>query len=260
MVDVQALAGDPIDNVPGVPGIGVKTAAQLIREYGDLEALLERAGEIKQPKRREALIDNAERRASPRGWSARRSGAGANAAGRPRVREPDHEKLLGFLRQQGFRSIITRVETRSAPTAGWSTAHGRRSRASAGEAAAGERRRRPDGKPRAQFDGKGSYELVQTAEALDRWIATAYEAGTVAVDTETDSLTACSCKLVGISLAVEQGARLLHPGRPCRTGRREGRRLARPDAVGRADAVAGGRGRGQAEAAAGGPVRPQDRP
>ena len=60
VIDVQALAGDSTDNVPGVPGIGVKTAAELINEYGDLETLLKRAGEIKQPKRRESLIDNAE--------------------------------------------------------------------------------------------------------------------------------------------------------------------------------------------------------
>lgn len=69
VVDVQALAGDPVDNVPGVPGIGVKTAAQLIGEYGDLEQLLERAGEIKQPKRRQALIDNAELARISSGWS-----------------------------------------------------------------------------------------------------------------------------------------------------------------------------------------------
>jgi 5'-3' exonuclease len=61
VVEVQALAGDSTDNVPGVPGIGIKTAAQLIVEYGDLEQLLFRAGEIKQPKRREALIENAEK-------------------------------------------------------------------------------------------------------------------------------------------------------------------------------------------------------
>ena len=61
--DVQALIGDPTDNVPGVPGIGIKTAAQLINEYGDLETLLARAGEIKQPKRRETLIEHAEQRA-----------------------------------------------------------------------------------------------------------------------------------------------------------------------------------------------------
>ena len=66
VVDVQALAGDSTDNVPGAPGIGVKTAAQLINEYGDLDTLLARAGEIKQPKRRETLTDPDERRADPR--------------------------------------------------------------------------------------------------------------------------------------------------------------------------------------------------
>jgi DNA polymerase-1 len=68
VVEVQALAGDSTDNVPGVPGIGIKTAAQLIVEYGDLEQLLFRAGEIKQPKRREALIENAEKRGSRGNW------------------------------------------------------------------------------------------------------------------------------------------------------------------------------------------------
>jgi DNA polymerase-1 len=75
VVDVQALAGDSVDNVPGAPGIGIKTAAQLINEYGDLEALLARADEIKQPKRRQTLIDNADQiRISKRwcSWIARR--------------------------------------------------------------------------------------------------------------------------------------------------------------------------------------------
>jgi DNA polymerase-1 len=85
VVDVQALAGDSVDNVPGVPGIGVKTAAQLITEYGDLETLLARAGEIKQPKRREALIENAEKaRISTAACPARRQGRARRAARRPR--------------------------------------------------------------------------------------------------------------------------------------------------------------------------------
>ena len=85
VVEVQALAGDSTDNVPGVPGIGVKTAAQLIVEYGDLEQLLFRAGEIKQPKRREALIENAEKaRISRQAGAARRQGRSRSAARRPR--------------------------------------------------------------------------------------------------------------------------------------------------------------------------------
>ena len=207
VVDVQALAGDPVDNVPGVPGIGVKTAAQLIGEYGDLEQLLERAGEIKQPKRRQALIDNAElARISKRLVRLDDQAPVPVPLDDLKVREPDHEKLLGFLRQQGFRSIITRVENEiradgklvdgaSAPAGTAAPADGSAASASA-----------PEVKPRAQFGGKGTYELVQTAEALDRWIAAAHAAGTVAVDTETDSLSACSTRLVGVSMAVEQGA------------------------------------------------------
>ena len=208
VVDVQALAGDPIDNVPGVPGIGVKTAAQLIGEYGDLEALLERAGEIKQPKRRQALIDNAElARISKRLVKLDDQVAVPTPLDDLKVREPDHEKLLGFLRQQGFRSIITRVENEiRADGKLVDGASAPQPAASTGEAAAGETPAPSlTASPRAQFDGKGTYELVQTAETLDRWIAAAYEAGALAVDTETDSLTACSCKLVGISMAVEQG-------------------------------------------------------
>ncbi|QQP92611.1 DNA polymerase I [Skermanella sp. TT6] len=207
VVDVQALAGDPVDNVPGVPGIGVKTAAQLIGEYGDLEQLLERAGEIKQPKRRQALIDNAElARISKRLVRLDDQAPVPVPLDDLKVREPDHGKLLGFLRQQGFRSIITRVENEiradgklvdgaSAPAGTAAPADGSAASASA-----------PEVKPRAQFGGKGIYELVQTAEALDRWIAAAYAAGTVAVDTETDSLSACSTRLVGVSMAAEQGA------------------------------------------------------
>jgi DNA polymerase-1 len=204
VVDVQALAGDTVDNVPGVPGIGVKTAAQLIGEYGDLETLLERAGEIKQPKRRQALIDNAGlARVSKRLVKLDDQVPVPKPLDDLKVREPNHEKLLGFLRQQGFRSIITRVENEI-------RADGRlvdgAAAPSCGEASTDTPASTPEINPRAQFDGKGNYELVQTVEALDRWIAAAYDTGTVAVDTETDSLTACSCKLVGISMAVEQGA------------------------------------------------------
>src|SRR5215210_8019442 len=110
VVDVQALAGDSTDNVPGVPGIGVKTAAQLIAEYGDLETLLSRAGEIKQPKRREALIENAEK--------ARISRQLVLLDGKVKldvpldelvVHEPDARKLLAFLKAMEFSTLTRRV-------------------------------------------------------------------------------------------------------------------------------------------------------
>ena len=110
VVEVQALAGDATDNVPGVPGIGIKTAAQLINEYGDLETLLARAGEIKQPKRREALLENAEM-----ARISRRLVALDDNAPLPleiaalEAKAPGDGKLEAFLRTQGFRSILARM-------------------------------------------------------------------------------------------------------------------------------------------------------
>src|SRR4029077_13269709 len=110
VIEVQALIGDTSDNVPGVPGIGVKTAAQLIGEYGDVETLLKRAGEIKQDKRRQALIDNAE--------SARISKKLVTLDDKVPlevpvenlgVREPDYKSLIAFLKSMGFKTLTQRV-------------------------------------------------------------------------------------------------------------------------------------------------------
>jgi DNA polymerase-1 len=110
VIEVQSLIGDSTDNVPGVPGIGVKTAAQLIGEYGDLETLLKRAGEIKQEKRRQALIDNAEK--------ARLSKKLVTLDGHVKldvpledlvVHEPDYKRLIGFLKAMEFTTLIRRV-------------------------------------------------------------------------------------------------------------------------------------------------------
>src|SRR3982751_1909739 len=110
VVDVQALAGDSTDNVPGVPGIGVKTAAQLIAEYGDLETLLQRAGEIKQPKRREALIENAEKARISRRLVLLDDQV---KLGVPledlSVHEPDARKLIAFLKAMEFSTLTRRV-------------------------------------------------------------------------------------------------------------------------------------------------------
>src|SRR5450755_1851051 len=112
VVEVQALAGDSTDNVPGVPGIGVKTAAQLIVEYGDLESLLKRAGEIKQPKRRESLIEFAEQaRVSRRLVLLDAYAPPPVPVEELRVHEPDTERLIAFLAMQGFRTTIARLQT-----------------------------------------------------------------------------------------------------------------------------------------------------
>src|SRR5690606_29740378 len=118
-VDVQALAGDSVDNVPGVPGIGVKTAALLINELGDLETLLARAGEIKQNKRRESLIEFAEQaRISKRLVALDENVAPPLPLDDLKVTLPDREKLFSFLREQGFRSVLARMEKRFGDASG----------------------------------------------------------------------------------------------------------------------------------------------
>ncbi|MFN8927816.1 MAG: DNA polymerase I, partial [Rhodospirillales bacterium] len=192
VTDVQALAGDATDNVPGAPGIGIKTAAQLITEYGDLETLLARAGEIKQPKRRESLIAFAEQARISRRLVELDAHAPVpmplSAMG---VRPPERTKLVSFLRTQGFRSLAQKVEQEG-------LALGAGAPAEAGRAPAEDAAPAPAAAP-------ATYELVQTVADLDRWIAAAVEAGVVAVDTETVGLTPSVAKLVGVSIAVEPG-------------------------------------------------------
>jgi DNA polymerase-1 len=196
VVDVQALCGDSVDNVPGVPGIGVKTAAELINSFGDLETLLARAGEIKQPKRRQSLIDFAEQaRISERLVRLCRD-VPVPLPLDALVRRPvDNAKLLDFLRVQGFRQLVGRISSRDAGPAG-----------EAAPLPASTTPPIPD--PVAASTVEQHYELVQTLADLDRWIALARQAGTVAVDTETTSLDAVTADLVGVSLAVA-------PGRAC---------------------------------------------
>ncbi|MFN3615303.1 MAG: 5'-3' exonuclease H3TH domain-containing protein, partial [Rubrimonas sp.] len=110
VVDVQALAGDSVDNVPGAPGIGIKTAAQLIEEYGDVETLLSRAAEIRQPKRRQTLIDHAEQiRISKRLVTLADNVPGLPDWDELAVRDPDPQALIGFLKAMEFRSLTNRV-------------------------------------------------------------------------------------------------------------------------------------------------------
>ena len=183
VVDVQALAGDSVDNVPGVPGIGIKTAAQLINEYGDLESLLSRAEEIKQPKRRQNLIEHAElARISRRLVELKRDvPVDDDLAGFDR-NDPDGDVLRAFLEENGFRSIIARLSE---------TLGGGNDTAESAE---------PETAP-----GESEYELVQTLSALERWIAQANKEGIVTIDTETTSLDAHSAELVGISLSCKAG-------------------------------------------------------
>jgi len=206
VVDVQALAGDSTDNVPGVPGIGVKTAAQLITEYGDLETLLARAGEIKQPKRRESLQQFAEQaRISRRLVELKNDVPLAVPLEKLTLRAPDRDKLVAFLKAQAFRSLLARIEGASGAVAG----AGAKSAEATPDRGALER---PAPKSEVRKTARttepsvgDAYELVQTMAALEAWIARAQDAGLVAFDTETTSLKANEAELVGFSLSVESG-------------------------------------------------------
>jgi DNA polymerase-1 len=195
VVEVQALAGDSTDNVPGVPGIGIKTAAQLINEYGDLETLLANAGRIKQPKRREALEQNAEKARISRRLVQLDAGAPMPIPLEKLVaRPPQPAKLQKFLAENGFRSLLARLGFGEAANAARPVRHA----VAAPDATA----------PDPQAAPFGPYETVTTMEALQRWIAEARAAGVVGLDTETDSLDALKATLCGVSLAVA-------PGRAC---------------------------------------------
>ncbi len=181
VVEVQALAGDSTDNVPGVPGIGVKTAAELINEYGDLDTVLARAKEIKQPKRREALIEHADKARLSLALVRLRDDVPIEVPLEAFAKKPiEPEPLLAFLREQEFKSILARMEAKFA--------------------AAGKS---PAAAPAKHSPAKApAYALVQSVAALKDWIGRAHEVGTVAVDTETTSLDAMRAELVGVSLSV----------------------------------------------------------
>ncbi|MEO9464887.1 DNA polymerase, partial [Sulfitobacter pontiacus] len=191
VVDVQALAGDSVDNVPGAPGIGIKTAALLINEYGDLDALLERAGEIKQPKRRQTLIDHADQIRLSRDLVKLDENTPLDfTLDDLEVRDPDADQLLGFLAEMEFRTLSKRVAEvlgKEAPTIAEAPV-------AADAPAAAD----------VPFDAD-LYEHVSDTAALQAWINRIYEFGYVAVDTETTGLDDMVAQLVGVSLCVEPG-------------------------------------------------------
>jgi len=183
VVDIQSLAGDSSDNVPGVPGVGIKTAAQLIEEYGDLETLLSRAEEIKQNKRRENLIEFAEQaRISKKLVELRTDVPLEFAVDELKMRSIDLDLLLPFLEEMEFTKLIDRVKRE----VGMADLDAR------------------SGPPPAP-DGDIAYETVFSEPALKAWIARAHERGVIAVDTETDSLNAMRANLVGVSLSTRAG-------------------------------------------------------
>ncbi len=238
VVDVQALAGDATDNVPGVPGIGIKTAAQLITEYGDLDTLLARASEIKQPKRRETLIANADlARVSRQLVKLDDAAPVPEPLGKLVVPHPDGARLVAFLKALEFTTITRRVAELydvdpaaiapdpafAIPDADGLPAPGADDPLAAGGSApraeaiatqkansdtaatpAGLATRRAGQAATAPVD-RSAYETVRDPARLDAWIAEARAVGVVAVDTETTGLDPMQADLVGISLAVAPG-------------------------------------------------------
>ncbi|MDQ2095765.1 DNA polymerase I [Rhodalgimonas zhirmunskyi] len=193
VVDVQALAGDSVDNVPGAPGIGIKTAALLINEFGDLDALLSRAEEIKQPKRRETLIDKADQILMSRELVQLKEDTPLDfTIDDLEVHDPDPEVLLPFLAEMEFRTLSKRIADKMGVDApiieDTPVATG-------------------DDAPAPEFPPiePEKYERVRDMEALNRWIALIEKRGYVAIDTETTSLNEMLAELVGISLAVIPG-------------------------------------------------------
>lgn len=227
MIDLQSLAGDSTDNIPGVPGIGPKTAAQLLDEYGNLETLLERAGEIKQNKRRENLIEHADLARLSKQLVTLKNDVPLDVPLDGLVlEEPNGPKLISFLKAMEFTSITRKVaevtetdasaiEPDEITVDGFESARGPDLDASGEEGgdASSSSGNTPDDLVAqrsaialAQKLEPDAYECVMDEASLQNWVQKIYEAGLVAIDTETTSLDPMEAELVGISLATEPGA------------------------------------------------------
>ncbi|WP_099867127.1 DNA polymerase I [Pararhizobium haloflavum] len=237
MIDLQSLTGDSTDNIPGIPGIGPKTAAQLLEEYGDLDTLLARASEIKQNKRRENIIQFADQaRISRELVTLKRDTPIEVGLEELRLEVQDGPKLVGFLKAMEFTTLTRRVAEATGADAAeiepaeielqsGAAAHGpdldkgdaapAEAGKGAGKSAASAKNvdQPGQGTPRALADARASaaasaaidrssYVTIRDLETLDRFIAIARETGIVAFDTESNSLDAVQADLVGVSLAV----------------------------------------------------------
>src|SRR5712671_5475293 len=190
VIEVQALCGDSTDNVPGVPGIGVKTAAELINTYGDLETLLARAAEIKQPKRRQSLIENEKQARLSKELVKLDDDAPLPCPLSALVVKPlDPETLLPFLREMEFRALATRMTQRLSGIA----------------PATPPERPEPAIPEIPPFTAPRTYALVDTIEGLDHWIEAAQQSGVIAIWPETSNVAGTRPALAGIALALAPG-------------------------------------------------------
>ena len=188
VIDVQALAGDSSDNVPGVPGIGVKTAAELINKYGNLETLLKSAQEIKQNKRRETLLENKDKALISKKLVTLKHDAPVNIDLEEfKLKDIDKDKLYKFLREMEFNRLLSSAIS----------AYGEPNLSSI-------KNENKANKGQHKID-KSKYYLIENLKQLDEWIKEAEEIGEVAVDTETSSLDPHQADLIGISLSTRIG-------------------------------------------------------
>ncbi len=188
VIDVQALAGDSSDNVPGVPGIGVKTAAELINQYGNLENLLKNADKIKQNKRRETLIQNKDKAiVSKKLVTLKKDVPVKNKISEFELKEIDKNKLYNFLREMEFNRLLSSVIS------------------TYGEVEFSSKTKVFDKEEKNHKISNKNYELIEKEEDIDKWLNEAEERGEIAVDTETSSLDPHQAKLVGISFSTKIG-------------------------------------------------------
>ena len=218
VVEIQALAGDSVDNVPGAPGIGIKTAVQLLTEFGDLDTLLERAQEIKQPKKRETLIEFADQVRLSRQLVRLADDAPLPVhVDELIVRDPDAPTLAAFLEAMEFRTLARRV-AEGAPTNG----PGLNTTGVSPDAKAKGSRWAPGLTPPpapapilVPFD-PSAYVCIRDMETLDAWIAKAHATGVIGFDTETASLSSDNSELCGVSIAIGPGEAAYIPVGHCK--------------------------------------------
>ena len=184
VIDVQSLAGDSSDNVPGVPGIGVKTAAELIKKYGTLEKLLDSADEIKQNKRRQTLIENKDKALVSKKLVTLKNDAPIDRnLDEFKLKEIDKDKLYTFLREMEFNRLLSSAISIY------------------GEPDFLAIKDQNEIKEKKNSINKKEYYLINNIDEIDSWIKDAEEVGEVAVDTETSSLDPHQANLIGISLS-----------------------------------------------------------
>ena len=188
IIDVQALAGDASDNVPGVPGIGVKTAAELINKYDNLENLLSKAKEIKQNKRRETIIENKEKAiVSKKLVTLKKDVPVKNKIEEFKLKNIDKNKLYSFMREMEFNRLLSSVISFY------------------GEAGFSDNKIKNKSADKSSKINNNNYELINNEEEITNWLTEAEEKGEIAIDTETTSLDPHQAELVGISLSTAIG-------------------------------------------------------